>query len=111
MSKAPKQSFYCMCCEWEIKDTHKHLDGIKCPKCSAPVMTGSKYEKIIIELNGPHDPPRVKIGGKEVKVISLNYQYETKKIDDLGKHHFNLVMPDKIKDHQFQTKGIAFDLI
>jgi DNA-directed RNA polymerase subunit RPC12/RpoP len=42
MSKAPKQSFYCMVCDWEINDTHKHLDGISCPTCKGPVMTGKR---------------------------------------------------------------------
>lgn len=45
MSKAPKESFYCMKCDWIIIDTQKHLDGIKCPKCSGPVMTGKRSKK------------------------------------------------------------------
>jgi DNA-directed RNA polymerase subunit RPC12/RpoP len=110
MSKAPKQSYHCMNCDWEIRDTHKHLDGINCPECNGPVMPGTRYKKIIIELNGPHDPPKVKVDDEEVKVISINYLYETKTSDDFGRNHFNLVMPDKIKDNQFQTKGIAFGL-
>ena len=42
MSKAPKESFYCLLCDWEIIDTHKHLDGIRCPKCEGPVMAGRR---------------------------------------------------------------------
>lgn len=45
MSKAPKQSFYCLMCNWEIKDTHKHLDGIRCPKCGGLVQTGKRLNK------------------------------------------------------------------
>lgn len=38
MSKHPKQSCYCMVCDWKLLNTHKCLDGIKCPKCEGPVM-------------------------------------------------------------------------
>lgn len=42
MSKAPRKTFHCIVCDWEIKDTHRHLDGIKCPDCDGPVMTGTR---------------------------------------------------------------------
>lgn len=42
MSKAPKHSVYCINCEWEIKNTHKHTDGWRCLKCNGPVITGGK---------------------------------------------------------------------
>ncbi|QBP06936.1 hypothetical protein [Virgibacillus phage Mimir87] len=39
MSKAPKHSLYCMNCKWELKNTQKHTDGWKCPKCGGPVIS------------------------------------------------------------------------
>lgn len=39
MSKAPKQNARCLECGWELKETQKHLDGIKCPKCNGLVLT------------------------------------------------------------------------
>jgi len=39
MSKAPKQDASCIMCDWELKGTYKHIDGIKCPSCDGPVIT------------------------------------------------------------------------
>ncbi len=39
LSKAPKQNVRCLECEWELKGTHKWLDGIKCPECNGIVLT------------------------------------------------------------------------
>lgn len=49
MSKAQKQSFYCLLCDWKLKGTHKHLDGIHCPKCGGPVMTGVRVKEKAIK--------------------------------------------------------------
>ena len=38
MSKAPMHSVYCINCDWELNNTHKHTDGWKCPKCNGPVI-------------------------------------------------------------------------
>jgi len=38
MTKAIKHSIYCMDCDWELKDTHKHTDGWKCPKCKVGLI-------------------------------------------------------------------------
>ncbi|APC48965.1 hypothetical protein BME96_12520 [Virgibacillus halodenitrificans] len=77
MSKAQKESYYCMNCNWEIKDTHRHMDGIKCPECEGPVMTGPRSPKIILEISDPNEPPKVFVDGKEVKVKDINYEYVT----------------------------------
>lgn len=38
MSKAPMHSVYCINCDWELNNTHKHTDGWKCPKCNDSVI-------------------------------------------------------------------------
>ncbi len=45
MSKFPKQSCYCLFCDWEIIDTHNNLDGIRCLKCNEPVTMGKRKAK------------------------------------------------------------------
>lgn len=44
MSKAQKHSVYCMNCDWELKDTQKHTDGWKCPKCKDGLIVTGKRE-------------------------------------------------------------------
>lgn len=66
-----------------------------------------KEQKIVIEIIDYHNPPKIFVDGEEVKVISLDYQYETKTKNDQGEHKLNLVMPDMVNG-SFQTKGIAF---
>jgi len=65
-------------------------------------------QKIVIEITESNEAPTVTVDGEEVKVVSLNYNYETCSCDSPGEHKFNLVIPDII-DGRFQTKGIAFD--
>lgn len=38
MSKALMHSVYCINCDWELNNTHKHTDGWKCPKYNGSVI-------------------------------------------------------------------------
>ena len=44
MTKAQKHSIYCTGCDWELKDTHKHTDGLKCPNCKDGIIAPGKRE-------------------------------------------------------------------
>lgn len=65
-------------------------------------------QKIIIEITESNVAPKVYVDGEEVKVIALDYQYETRTAGNPGEHKLNLLIPS-IVDGKIQTKGVAFN--
>lgn len=100
--ESEESEYLCLDCKREFKG-----NPIKCPDCWGPIIPHMK-EKIVIELTDANTPPRVTVDGEKVKVISLDYHYETSTHEGTGENIFNLVIPDVV-DGKFQTKGIAFD--
>lgn len=65
-------------------------------------------QKIIIEITESNVPPKVFVDGEEVKVVTLDYQYETRTVGSPGEHKLNLLIPS-IVGGKIQTKGVAFN--
>lgn len=50
--------------------------------------------KIILELSGANNPPKVFVDGKEVKVIKLEYYYETSSETSYSQNDFYIEIPN-----------------
>lgn len=64
--------------------------------------------KIIIELNGANNPPKVFVDGEEVKVVSLNYQYSTSSNYTHSINNLDLLIPNVV-DGSWGVKKMGFE--
>ncbi|MEE3950752.1 hypothetical protein [Peribacillus frigoritolerans] len=96
------KDYFCMRCDWEVKQTKKFLDGIRCPECNqCTVMPG-------IKLGIRKKEKTIQEAAKE-KVIALLTEYDVAYIDyDAKDNEYSIHLDkEKLKDERVYVDGVA----